>query len=387
MKRLTAAVFGCILGAAATSASAQSLEDLNIQFHGYANQNFLYTTNNNIFTTTSSNGSPDWTEAVVNLSAQPTPKLRFAVQARYQLFGNYANDITIDYAMGDYKVDDRLGVRFGKVKIPLGLFNEIQDIDPSYSWALLPQSVYPIASRNGQLSLFGGVAYGVVALPSKLGKLEYRAWSGENSVASNDGYFITFNEGGISLPNGLSAIENGGALHWKTPLPGLMIGVSDFRKNDEAAHATAANGAVPATFNVGHYNSPDVFGKYEKNKWLVAAEWLHVKGTDSFNFGAGAAPLPFASRGWYAMASYKVTDKFTVGTYDSQDFSTVSPLGPARYSKDWVASTRYDFTQYLYAKAEEHFIQGTAQDYDTDLNPAGLKPATKLTVLKVGVSF
>ena len=44
--------------------AAQSLDDLNIQIHGYATQGFLYSTNNNVLTTNSSNGSPAWDEAV-----------------------------------------------------------------------------------------------------------------------------------------------------------------------------------------------------------------------------------------------------------------------------------------------------------------------------------
>jgi hypothetical protein len=87
------------------------------------------------------------------------------------------------------------------------------------------------------------------------------------------------------------------------------------------------------------------------------------------------------------MASYKLTSKITAGVYDSQQFNRQAPLGPARYSKDWTISGRYDFSQYLYAKAEEHILDGTAIGYDTDLNPNGLKPNTKLTILKVGVSF
>jgi hypothetical protein len=43
------------------SAAGQSLEDLNVQIHGYATQGFLYTTNNNILTTRSNDGSPNWT--------------------------------------------------------------------------------------------------------------------------------------------------------------------------------------------------------------------------------------------------------------------------------------------------------------------------------------
>ena len=111
MKRLPIATI--VLLFAARIASAQSLDDLNIQIHGYATQGFLYTTQNNTFTTNSSDGSPAWTEAVVNLTSQPSEKLRIAVQARYFLLGNYGNAITLDYAMADYKVNDRFGIRFG----------------------------------------------------------------------------------------------------------------------------------------------------------------------------------------------------------------------------------------------------------------------------------
>jgi len=81
MKRILVGAMALVLGA--VPMMAQSLEDLNIQIHGYATQGFFYTTQNNIFSTNSSNGSPAWTEAVVNLTSQPTPKLRVGVQARY----------------------------------------------------------------------------------------------------------------------------------------------------------------------------------------------------------------------------------------------------------------------------------------------------------------
>jgi hypothetical protein len=87
------------------------------------------------------------------------------------------------------------------------------------------------------------------------------------------------------------------------------------------------------------------------------------------------------------MASYKLTGKLTAGVYDSQEINKALPLGPSRYSKDWVVSGHYDFSPFLYAKAEEHFIDGTDDYHDTNLNPNSLKPTTKLTILKMGVSF
>jgi len=89
MKRLLAGAITLLLGEilGAIPMAAQSMDDLNLQVHGYAAQGFLYTTHNNIFYADSSDGSPAWTEAVVNLTAQPAPKLRVGVQARYFLLG------------------------------------------------------------------------------------------------------------------------------------------------------------------------------------------------------------------------------------------------------------------------------------------------------------
>ena len=373
---------------AAVPLGAQSLEDLNIQIHGYATQGFLYTTNNNIFTTSSSNGSPAWTEAVVNVGAQPLPKLRIGVQARYFLLGNFGNQITLDWAAADYKANDKFGVRFGKVKIPSGLFNEIQDIDPSYMWSLLPQSIYPLTSRNSVLAEFGGVAYGTLKLGPSAGRLEYRGWSGEEVIGEDDGYWVTQREEGLNLPNGLGGLSSGAALHWRTPLPGFMAGVSTSRSNSWQAVITAGGGALSGTESLRASYTPSFFAKYEKDKVMVAGEYSRVSGSGDIAFtGVSNAPFVYDERGWYGMASYKVTGKLSVGVYQSQYISETGALGPSKYSKDWTVSGRYDFNQFLYAKAEQHFIKGTSEGYDITLNPNGLQPNTKLTILKMGVSF
>jgi hypothetical protein len=224
MKKILVGALAIALGAG-TQGFAQCLEELNIQIHGYATQAFLYTTNNNLLTTHSSDGSPAWTEVVLNVGVQPIPKLRIAVQGRYFLLGNYGPDsISLDWAAADYEADERFGARFGEVKTPNGLFNETQDIDPSYMWALLPQSIYPISSRNGSLAQYGGVVYGTFKLGAKLGKLEYRGWAGDRQISGTDGYFLGQTESGLVLPNGIGGVIYGEALHWRTPLSGLMIG-------------------------------------------------------------------------------------------------------------------------------------------------------------------
>jgi hypothetical protein len=387
MKRILVGAIALALGACAHG-FAQSLEDLNIQIHGYATQGFLYTTNNNILTTHSSDGSPAWTEAVLNIGAQPISKLRIAVQGRFFVLGNFGNSITLDWAAADYKADDRFGVRFGKVKTPSGLFNDIQDIDPSYIWSLLPQSIYPISSRNSILAHYGGVVYGTLGEGGKLGKLEYRGWGGERQIGSGDGYLLEQTEEGIVAPNGIGGATYGAALHWRTPLSGLMIGASDGRDPQWSSKITTGNGFLTGTEFIAPFNEADLFALYEKNKVMVAAEYGRLPVSVNLQFtGLPPSSERIDYRNWYAMASYKLTSKLTAGAYDSQQFDRQVALGPARYSKDWTLSGRYDFSQYLYAKAEEHIIDGTGIGYDTDLNPNGLKPSTKLTILKVGVSF
>jgi len=372
-------------------ASAQSMDDLNLQVHGYATQGFLYTTNNNILTTGSSDGSPAWTEAVVNISAQPNPKLRVTVQARYFLLGNFGNTITLDYASADYKVNDRFGVRFGKVKTPSGLFNEIQDIDPSYMWSLLPQGIYPISSRNSLLSHNGGVVYGTLKLAPRLGKLEYRGWGGERSLGTDDGYFLADREEGITFPNGVNAVTLGAALHWRTPMPGLMAGASIGHENKATSIITdtiPGYGTFSGTTPINSFNLQQYFASYEKQKLTVAGEFYRIPFHGMVQIpGLFTQTFRDDYRSWYAMASYKLTDKLSAGLYDSQFVDHQAALGPPRYSKDWAISARYDFNQFLYAKAEQHFIDGAELSYDADLNPNGLKPNTKLTILKVGVSF
>jgi hypothetical protein len=78
--------------------------------------------------------------------------------------------------------------------------------------------------------------------------------------------------------------------------------------------------------------------------------------------------------------------KVTLGGYISQNADHQAPISSSRHYNEWVISGRYDFTEFLYVKAEEHFIHGTGLAFDMNLNP-NLQPNTNLTALKVGVTF
>lgn len=384
MKRLILAI--ALLACTTSQVRAQSLDDLNIQVHGYATQAFLYSNHNNWNTTASSDGSAAWTEAVVNLSAKPEPRLRIGIQARYSLLGNLGNQITLDWAQADFKLNDRLGVRAGKVKVPFGLFNESQDIDPSLLWILLPQSLYPIASRDSILSEYGGVIYGAIPLGEAFGKLEYRGYAGNRVLPSDDGYLQPLRDEGFTLPQGLTGKTSGETLRWLTPLKGFAVGASQTSGTGGSAIGLAH---YQGTMKVSSYRQTDYFARYERGRLMLAAEAGRSIANSTIIFpGLPVTVLAQDNRPWYVMGTYRIAGKVSGGAY----YSSVAAhqglviAGPGAYQKDWTAAIRYDFNLFLYAKAEQHWMGGTLVGFSTSNNTA-LQPNTRMSLLKLGVSF
>jgi len=368
-----------------SSAPAQSIDDLKLQIHGFATQGFIHSTDNNWDTTDSTDGSAAWTEAVVNITARPESKLRIGVQGRFFLLGNYGNAITLDWAEADYKFNEHLGFRVGKVKTPTGLLNEIQDIGPAYLWVILPQSIYPLASRNTILAHYGGVVYGSLPLGEKMGKLEYRAYGGVRIVASDDGSLAQYEAAGLTIPNGFSGTAYGGTLRWETPIAGLIVGVTE---GSERQSGAVTDGPLQGQVMTAPFTVPYFFGQYEQNKIMFAAEYNQVapQGTVTFN---GYPPIYMAEdrREFYVMASYKIAKKLTGGLYYSSAIDRKAPISSARFQKDWALSVRYDIDPYMYLKAEQHFVDGTELGYSASDNAGGLSPNTRMTMLKFGVTF
>jgi len=373
-----------VLISTAAIAPAQTIDDLNLQIHGYATQGFLYTNQNNWNTTNSSDGSPAWTEAVVNLTVQPQSKLRIGVQARYMLLGNFGNTITLDYAQADYQASDLFGFRVGKVKTPVSLFNESQDIDPTQLWVLLPQSIYPISSRSSTLAHYGGVVYGKVSLGERRGKLEYRAFGGERVISSDDALFQALLANGISMPNGLAGPTFGGTLRWIAPIHGLVFGASE---NSGTASGALTAGSYQGTLSVPQYRQTFYFGRYEHNRFMLAGEYNRTQDLITMAIPAvGSAAAANDLRPFYAMSTYRISDKLSAGLYYSYFLDHKAALTSSRYQKDWALTARYDFSPFLYAKLEQHWMDGTGEGFIASDNP-NLQPTTRMSLLKLGVSF
>jgi len=362
------------------SALGQDLE--NLQIHGFATQGFLYSTHNNYLTMKSSDGSLQWTEGAVSVSDAVTDKLRIGIQLHMSQMGEFGGpEIVVDWASGDYKFDDRLGVRVGKIKTPIGLFNDSQDVDSLFLWVLLPQSMYPVDNRDYNLSEMGGEVYGSFELGKKRGSVQYRGHIGGSALGADGGYVRQLAEYGLTFPSPPSGMTYGGDLRWATPVEGLTVGASAISTTLDAS-GDAGSVHMPSALTTAYY------AQWDHEKWHLATEYWRTPIYLVLAFGPMTQVLPMDTRAWYPMVRYDVSRKLQVGSYYSRYVNkSQATQSEVSYSRDWVVSGRYNVNSYFYAKLEGHSLHGTGLGYYTSVNPGGVKPNTSMLAARIGFSF
>ena len=268
-----------------------------------------------------------------------------------------------------------------KIKVPLGLFNESQDVDSLFLWILLPQSMYPADNMDFNLSEMGGEIYGALPLGKRGGHLQYAGHIGDNSLDANGGYVQQLAEFGLTFPAPPSGKTYGIDLQWVTLWRELTVGASAL---NDALDGTGPQGTVhlPATFTMAYY------ARWDRGRVHLAGEYWRTPLNIWLTVGPNAMPYLVDQRAWYPMASYSVMKRLQIGGYYSHYVNKAGDTSlPANYSKDWVISGRYDFNNYFYGKLEGHFLHGTGLGYYTSTNPDGLKPNSNLLAARIGFSF
>ena len=130
-------------------------EEGEIDIHGFLSQGYLKSDHNNLFAETEE-GTFQFNEMGISFSTEVIEHLNIGMQFFAMDLGNFGNDrITIDWAFGDYRWRDYLGIRVGKIKIPHGLYNEYRDVDSVTSLILYPVGAYNESWREVTSAAFG----------------------------------------------------------------------------------------------------------------------------------------------------------------------------------------------------------------------------------------
>lgn len=370
-----------------------------VQVHGFASQGFAYSNNNNFLTMNTSNGSPAFDEGALNLSMAISDKFRVGGQGYARKIGSLDDGRPqLDWAYGDYKFARWFGVRAGKVKTALGLYNDTQDMDFLHTWAMLPQGIYPTDLRTTFIAHTGGDLYGRIPL-KKAGKLDYTAYAGIRSFDSREGYYFYSLANGFNIQS-ISGRTEGWDLKWTTPMKGLMLGSSwtNLTVHRAGKWITGPFAGAPYTIDTIPDRVWAGYGDYNRGKWELNYEYRSTD--DDLSIGSplfGSAPFPYPqnTEAWFATAAYRITPKLQVGVYHSNlhiDNPSDAKNSASNHIYDEVGTARYDVNSHWEVKAEGHFMDGygdiySAQGFYSQWNASGLKPKTDLLVLKASFNF
>ena len=388
------------VGGSGVEEKAGRIQDLwhRFQVHGTFSQGFVYGSGNNYLSVDSKGGSAKWSEAAVNVRTALSDSLHVGMQVHSYFMGELGRGTAqVDWAFADYRVQNWLGVRGGKLKAPLGLFGEVEDTDTLYNWALLPQSVYEAEFRSFNVPVVGGEIYGGVKPGSS--RVTLQLFGGRRSLAGNDGsWLLAWQLYGIETGSD-AGYTYGADLDWETPIKGLTVGLFFDRTRTIAPNAYWPENpyGIPLYLKIDSTVRREVYSiRFQRGNLDLAAEGKHEPHWVANN---GVPVLPDGSprNAWYVMGAYHFTNKLTAGSYFSRVWGTsfietfrwpyYDPSKPEFFGNDTVANARYDVSRYLYLKLEGHYIDGHLGGFFPATNPDGLQKVTRLAIVRCGLTF
>ncbi|MGD9161336.1 MAG: hypothetical protein PVG39_23180 [Desulfobacteraceae bacterium] len=405
-KNLTAIITIAVIAFWFCPVSAYEVEDVNI--HGFISQGYLQSSDNN-FHSKSKDGTFEYSEIGINFSKELTDSLRLGMQLFSRDLGsNGNNEIKLDWAFGDYRWKDWLGVRVGKIKTPHGLYNETRDVDMLRNSVFLPQSVYSEILRDPALALQGVGIYGSIESEA-LGSFSYQAMGGTQNIEANE----TTSQALQGLSTSTTIVENDGfdvdhkyafSLVWDTPMEGLRLSVThSTSKIMVNSHITAEMRGNPAGTFIGREIKKldnNVYSlEYVWNDLILVGEYIVLKKTQRLildtDFWDWANTK---SDGWYLGGAYRLAHWVELGSYYSESYNNADDRDGVKgaydpnhraYSKDLALTLRFDINDYWVIKLESHSIKGTngISSLDISADPNKIEKDWNLFAAKTTFSF
>ncbi|MEI6808226.1 MAG: hypothetical protein WCN95_05850 [bacterium] len=375
-----------------------------VELHGSLSQGYIYSQHNN-FIVDSTDGTADFREYGLNATIRPMDNVTIGGQIFGRDFGVAGNDeIFLDWLNIDYTWRNWLGFRLGKLKTPYGFYGETRDVDSLRTEILLPQGVYMEYIRGLFDSTWGGAVHGFVSSKT-LGGFSYLAQGGVRDVdaQSSDMQRLLIGRG-IHIDRSKSSPSFAIAFIWDTPVEGLRFGTTG-SWSKKFISGTADSPFGSSTYESDIHDNRLLTGsvEYTLGHLTLAAEALSGSFDAIFDYASPYAPdmtLSAAYVGGYMKADYRFADWLAVaGGYSSFDFDqtvTVNgangiPYGPSglpygENQDDWFLSIRFDITENLILKVEEHIISGISGTFAHE-NPDGTDKQWSMTMAKMSFVF
>lgn len=338
------------------------------QVHGFFSQGYSLTSDNNFYGDSQGNGSFNFREIAINASLRP----RDDMLVSGQILSRTANQESssrpqIDFLLLDYRFYSGLkqnsGVRLGRVKNPIGFYNETRDVAFTRPSIVLPQSIYFDRTRDLTLSSDGAQFY--LQKPLDSGHLNIQLQIANPIIDSEISEKILL---GGDRPGKFSAQTShiakfgyepdGEGLAWALSLINLKAkyqpGIADIVTSGELVFR-------PRIFSV----------QYNTQKWSTTAEYSRRP----FSF-KGLTPYTgidkIEGESLYIQGTYRFNDQWDAilrydVTYTNKDDrngrnweSTTGRPAFSQFSKDWTIGMRVEFAPSWMLRIENHWVNGGA---------------------------
>ncbi|MEH6628921.1 MAG: hypothetical protein V7739_20975 [Motiliproteus sp.] len=366
------------------------------QWGGFVTQGWSISDRNNFFGRSSgSHGAFSFRELGLNATVQLTSE----VSVNGQLLSRWAGEVDkggadVDYLFADWswlqQESVQAGFRIGRIKNPIGFYNDTRDVAFTRPSALLPQSIYQDRVRELLLSSDGVAAYfnsgyenGNLLLDLQLGKPQV----GKNSELSLLGrdWDGKYQDAELKLARVLYEHDGG---KYRLGLT-LVDAESDF---DGKGSDPFQSGAVEIFF-IGYS------AQYNQEYFSLTAEYVEetVKRKD-FN-GVYSNPENTVEA-FYLQADFRLKHRWTlfarydevIADRDDKDggryrLSTGLPAHQ-RFAKDWAIGVGHQYSPSLLLRGEFHHVDGTAWLPSLDNpNPSVLKRDWNLFLFQASYRF
>ena len=399
-----------------------------IQVHGLISQGYMRSTDNNYLADTSE-GSFEFNEAIVNFSTQVSDNLRVGLQLLSRDLGTEGNNVVgLDWAYGDFRWRKNVGIRFGKLKSEIGLYNKGRDVDMLRTCIMMPQSVYEETTRDFAHSYNGFSVYGSPFVP-RVGRLSYEVYAGTLPVRDPNSHFWVNNlrlvvkrlieDRSLQLLLDADNLDisvdwltvkyvTGGMLMWDAPVPGLRLGGNYMMGElDLSTRMSTGLGPIQVAVDLQIEQLQTLSAEYSRGDLLLAADLLRTTyDIDSYSQLVGPYRTEMKWEGYYGMVNYRLTDLLELGCYYTRFYPERTDKDGRRYFPDRIGedgetlptqrflawkedialSARFDMGDYWLMKLEAHHMDGAAQVITRE-NPDGLAKNWYLFLAKISCHF
>lgn len=335
----------------------------DFQIHGFLTQGYVHTTANRFFGD-SEDGSFEFRELGINASYRFNPQVMVSAQLLSRTAGDmYDGSLNLDYGQIEYTPysteQGRFGTILGRVKTPLGFYNDTRDVAATRPSIFVPQVIYWDRVRNMVLSSDGGMLF--ADLHKDLHSFYFHLTAGKTPIDENveKTYLPAQHEPELEQPG----LSKGARLLYEWDGGVFRLALSGATLNLDG---TMAGGFLSGSIDIDFWVAS---AQYNRGPWSLTMEYMNepVK-YDGFMGTMEAANTTadgYYFQGHYRLsADWEVLMRYEAAHYDKDDKDGSNMEIPGMlphnfFSKMWTIGLLWEPTENLMLRTEFSRVEGT----------------------------